>query len=165
MKAIQDTAIGQHLTFKLDQESYAVSVGNVQEILEYLPITRLPQTPEFMRGIMNVRGNVVPVIDLRLKFGMSRTKDTINTCIIVMELITNEEKTVIGVLADSAEEVIEFGEEDIEPAPKMGTGVDTELIQGIGKRGNDFTMLLDVNKIFSSEEMMQFHEAGMQTHS
>lgn len=161
MEAILNTETKQHLTFKLGDEHYAVNVGNVQEILECLPITRMPNTSAFMRGIVNVRGHVVPVIDLRLKFGMKRTEETVNTCIIVMEIVTEEQKTRIGVLADSVEEVIDFGAEQIEPPPKMGTAIDTEFILGIGKHEGAFTMILDVRRMFSGEEIAQIQQIGV----
>src|SRR5512140_3614095 len=98
----------QYLTFKLDEEVFALDVAKVREILEYNSITKVPQTPAFMRGVINLRGSVVPVIDLRLKFGMSSTEDTVNTCIIVAEVQMEDEVIVLGALADSVQEVVEM---------------------------------------------------------
>ena len=116
VSGISDTR--QYLTFKLGEEVFAVDVAKVREILELTPITKVPKTPEFMRGVINVRGSVVPVVDMRLKFGMPRAKETINTCIVVMEVDMDGETSVIGALADSVQEVSEFQPEHIEPPPK-----------------------------------------------
>ncbi len=143
----------QYLTFKLSLEVFAVEVAKVREILEYSSITKVPKTPEFMRGVINVRGSVVPVVDLRSKFGMRLTELTVNTCIIVLEIDLDEETTVLGALADSVQEVIELEPGQIEPAPRIGTQLKTEFIKGIGKRGNEFIMILDIDKVFSNNEI------------
>ena len=143
----------QYLTFKLEEEVFALDVSKVREILEYTSVTKVPQTPEFMRGVINLRGSVVPVVDLRLKFGMSRTEQTINTCIIVVEVDMDGETTILGTLADSVQEVIEMEPEQIEPAPHIGTKLNTDFIRGMGKHDNQFIMILDVDKVFSGEEI------------
>src|SRR5512139_3658576 len=102
------TETTQYLTFKLDEEIFALDVAKVREILEYSAVTKVPQTPDFMRGVINLRGSVVPVIDLRLKFGMSATEQTVNTCIIVMEIAIDQETAIVGALADSVQEVLEL---------------------------------------------------------
>jgi purine-binding chemotaxis protein CheW len=106
-----------------------------------------------MCGVLNLRGSVVPVVDLRLKFGMSKTEYTVNTCIIIVELVVDNEKTVLGVLADSVQEVMDLAAEQIEPPPRLGMRLKTEFIKGMGKRGALFTIILDIDKIFSLEEM------------
>jgi purine-binding chemotaxis protein CheW len=151
----------QYLTFKLSQEVFAVEVAKVREILEYITITRVPKTPEFMRGVINVRGSVVPVLDLRLKFGMSATERTVNTCIVVLEIDFEGETTILGALADSVQEVIELEPEQIEPAPRMGTQLKTEFIKGIGKRDNEFIMILDIDKVFSVEDLEKVTSSGV----
>ncbi|WP_306547945.1 chemotaxis protein CheW [Desulfobulbus sp.] len=143
----------QYLTFKLAEEIFAFDVAKVREILELTSITKVPQTPEFMRGVINLRGSVVPVIDLRLNFGMQCTEQTVNTCIIVVEVNLTGEILVLGVLADSVQEVVEMEPDHIEPPPQLGTKLNTEFIKGMGKVENDFVMILDIDKVFSSEEL------------
>jgi purine-binding chemotaxis protein CheW len=143
----------QYLTFKLDEEVFALDVAKVREILEYNIVTKVPQTPDFMRGVINLRGSVVPVIDMRLKFGMSATEQTVNTCIIVVEVALEGETSVLGALADSVQEVIEMEPEQIEPAPHIGTRLNTEFIKGMGKHEGDFIMILDIDKVFSEGEI------------
>jgi purine-binding chemotaxis protein CheW len=145
----------QYLTFKLADEIFAFDVAKVREILELTNITKVPQTPEFMRGVINLRGSVVPVIDLKLNFSMQRTEQTINTCIIVVEVNLHGEAIVLGVLADSVQEVVEMEPNLIEPAPKLGTKLNTEFIKGMGKVGENFVMILDIDKVFSAEELTE----------
>src|SRR5512134_1658617 len=114
------TETSQYLTFTLDEELFALDIGKVREVLEFTSVTRVPRTPEFMRGVINLRGSVVPVVDLRLKFGLSRTESTIDTCVIITEVESGAEKTVLGALADSVQEVIELEPRNIEPPPRMG---------------------------------------------
>lgn len=151
----------QYLTFNLAEEIFAVDVGRVREILEITSITKVPQTPDFMRGVINLRGSVVPVIDMRLKFGMSETDRTVNTCIIVVEVLMDGETIVLGSLADSVQEVIEMEQDHIEAAPHIGTHLNTDFIKGMGKHDNRFVMILDIDKIFSAHELEAV--AGKQT--
>ena len=144
----------QYLTFKMAEEIFAFDVAKVREILELIPITKVPQTPEFMRGVINLRGSVVPVIDLRLNFGMQCTEDTVNTCIIVVEVNLNGEPIVLGVLADSVQEVVEMEPDLIEPPPRLGTRLKTEFIKGMGKVEDNFVMILDIDKVFSADELI-----------
>ncbi len=153
MDVAEAAATGQYLTFKLADEVFAVEVGKVREILEYIPITKVPRTPDYMRGVINVRGSVVPVLDLRLKFGMTATEQSIDTCINVLEIAFEEEKIVLGALADSVQEVIELEPGQIEPAPRIGTNIRTDMIKGMGKRDNGFIMILDIDKVFSDIDM------------
>jgi purine-binding chemotaxis protein CheW len=153
MAVTEITEAEQYLTFKLADEVFAVEVGKVREILEYIPITRVPRTPDFMRGVINVRGSVVPVIDLRLKFGMTETEQSVDTCINVLEIAMEEESVVLGALADSVQEVIELEPGQIEPAPRIGTHIRTDMIKGMGKRDNGFIMILDIDKVFSDIDM------------
>jgi len=143
----------QYLTFKLAEEIFAFDVAKVREILELTSITKVPQTPDFMRGVINLRGSVVPVIDLRLNFGMQCTEQTVNTCIIVVEVNLNGEVLVLGVLADSVQEVVEMEPDHIEPPPQLGTKLNTEFIKGMGKVEKTFVMILDIDKVFSSDEL------------
>jgi purine-binding chemotaxis protein CheW len=143
----------QYLTFVLAEEVFAVDVARVREILEMPAITKVPQVPDFMRGIINLRGCVVPVIDLHLKFGMPETAQTVNTCIIVVEICMDGENIVLGALADSVQEVIEMEPSQIEAAPHIGTHLKTEYLKGMGKHNERFVMILDIDKVFSGIEL------------
>lgn len=153
MSVASITETVQYLTFKLAEEIFALDVAKVREILEYTTITKVPQTPDFMRGVINLRGSVVPVVDLRLKFGMAKTEQTVNTCIIVVEVNMDGETTVLGALADSVQEVIEMEPEQIEPAPHIGTSLNTDFIKGMGKHDGNFIMILDIDRVFTNEEL------------
>jgi purine-binding chemotaxis protein CheW len=149
----------QYLTFKLDREVFAVDVAKVREILDFTPATKVPATPDFMRGIINVRGNVVPVVDMRLKFGMSATEKTVDTCIVIMEMASEEDITVFGALVDSVQEVFELEASLIEPPPKMGTGYRIDFIKGIGKHNDELIMILDIDRVLSTDEAALFHHS------
>jgi len=148
------TEVRQYLTFILDDELFAVDVAKVREVLDYTTITKIPRTPEYMRGVLNLRGSVIPVIDLRLKFGMSKTENGKNTCIIVLEIHLEDEVLIWGALADAVQEVFEFEPEQIEPAPKFGTKFKADFLRGIGKRDEKFIMILDIDKVFTTEELI-----------
>jgi purine-binding chemotaxis protein CheW len=143
----------QYLTFTLDDEVFGLAIDKVREVLDFTTVTRVPQTPPYMRGVINLRGSVVPVIDLNLKFGMNKTEKTVNTCIIIAEIEMDGEVTVLGALADSVQEVVELEPEQIEPAPKIGTKLNTAFIKGMGKKDDVFIILLDIDKVFSLEEL------------
>ena len=153
MSVPEITETRQYLTFKLGQESFATDVAKVREVLDLTPITEIPRTPEFMAGVINLRGSVVPVVDFRLCFGMSRTVSTRNTCIVVVEVLLESEPVVIGALADSVEEVIDIEPEQIQPPPRIGTQIRTEFIRGMGKRESGFTMILDIDRVFATEDL------------
>ena len=137
----------QYLTFKLADEIFAFDVAKVREILELTTITKVPQTPDFMRGVINLRGSVVPVIDLKLSFAMARTEQT------VVEVYLDGETIILGVLADSVQEVVEMEPDLIESPPRLGTKLNTEFIKGMGKVENNFVMILDIDKVFSAQEL------------
>ncbi len=143
----------QYLTFKLDDEVFALDITKVREVLDFTTVTKVPRTPDFMRGVINLRGSVVPVVDLRLKFGMTRTEKTVNTCIIIVEVNVDNETTILGALADSVQEVMDLEPDHIEPAPKIGTKLRTDFIKGMGKRDEHFVILLDIDKVFSTDEL------------
>ena len=143
----------QYLTFKLGDEVFALDISKVREVLDYTAITKVPQTPDFMRGVINLRGNVVPVVDLRLKLGMSATERTVNTCIIITEVVVDDDTVILGALADSVQEVMDLEPDHIEPAPKIGTKLKTEFIRGMGKQNDRFIIILDIDKVFSSDEL------------
>jgi purine-binding chemotaxis protein CheW len=147
------TETRQYMTFKLGDELFAIDVARVREVLEVSPITKVPTAPEYMRGVVNVRGQATPVVDLRLRFGLPKGADTVHTRIIVMELELGGEATVLGGIADSVHEVIELDPGSINPPPRIAMRWRTDFIQGMGKRGDEFIIILDVNAVFSSEEL------------
>jgi purine-binding chemotaxis protein CheW len=147
------TDIHQYMTFKLGDELFAIDVAQVREVLEVSQITKVPTAPEYMRGVVNVRGQATPVVDLRLRFGLPKGTDTVHTRIIVMELALDGEATVLGGIADSVHEVIELDPANIGPPPRIAMRWRTDFIQGMGKRGDDFIIILDVSAVFSSEEL------------
>ncbi|HOV90663.1 MAG TPA: chemotaxis protein CheW [Syntrophorhabdaceae bacterium] len=151
----------QYLTFKLGEEVFAMDVSHVREILEFNTITKVPKTPDYMRGVINLRGSVVPVLDMRLKFGMSETVKTVNTCVVVVEVVIQEETIVIGALVDSVQEVFELDPEQIEPPPKIGMQIKTDFIKGMGKRDDHFIIILDIDRLFSSEELACVEDVKM----
>ncbi|BDV43616.1 chemotaxis protein CheW [Geotalea uraniireducens] len=153
------TEIRPYLTFALAEEIFAVEVSKVREILEWTTITRVPQTPDFMRGVINLRGSVVPVIDLRLKFGMTETTRSVSTCIIVVEVDTDDGTLVLGMLTDSVQEVFELAPESMEPAPKIGTSLDTSFMKGMGRHGDSFLMILDIDRLFGAAELVDLANA------
>lgn len=154
------TETTQYLTFKLADEIFAVDVAKVREILDYTPATKVPGTPDFMRGVINVRGNVVPVVDMRLKFGLTETEKTVDTCIVVTEIVVDEDKTILGALVDSVQEVFELEANQIEPPPRIGTRWRTEFIRGIGKRNDELIIILDTDRVFSNNELGMIQEVG-----
>jgi purine-binding chemotaxis protein CheW len=153
MSVASITETRQYLTFQLNDEVFALDVSHVREILEFIAVTKVPRTPEYMRGVINLRGSVVPVVDMRLKFGLASTDKTVNTCIVVVEIIFEQENTVIGALVDSVQEVFELEPEQIESAPKIGTQLKTDFIKGMGKKDDSFIIILDIDRVFSLEEL------------
>jgi purine-binding chemotaxis protein CheW len=150
-KKITETAL--YLTFQLGDEVFALDVSQVREVLDLTTITKVPRAPAFMRGVINVRGSVVPVVDMRIKFSLPPTEDTPDTRIIVMELSLDGELSILGALADSVHEVVEMEPDQIEAPPKIGMRWKTEFIRGIGKRNDDFIIILDIDRVFSVDEL------------
>jgi purine-binding chemotaxis protein CheW len=150
---METTNANQYLTFTLDNEQYAISVAKVREVLEHTKITKLPRTAVFMKGIINLRGAGVPVIDLRLKFGLPETPITKDTSIIVMEVESQDGAVVVGTLADAVHEVVDIDEASIEPAPRFGTRLSAEFIKGVGKKDDLFIIILDIDRVFNAEEI------------
>ena len=150
----------QYLTFKLADEIFALDIGKVREVLDFTTVTKVPRMPDFMRGVINLRGSVVPVVDLRLKFGMDATEKTVNTCVIIAEVTVDNDTTILGALADSVQEVIDLGPGDISAPPKIGTRLRTEFIRGMGRRDERFIILLDFDKVFSADELSIVQTAG-----
>jgi len=156
MKEERIEETGQYLTFTLDEEVFALEISRVREVLDYMPITRVPRMPEFMRGVINVRGGVVPVLDLRLKLGMTATRKTRDTCIIIVEPQVEGETARFGALADSVQEVLALDPSDILPPPRLGSGMRTEFIRNMARRDDGrFLIILDIRKVFSREELSE----------
>jgi len=150
----------QYLTFQLENEIFALEIGRVREILDFEGVTKVPRTPEFMSGVINLRGSVVPVVDMRLKFGMHPTVKTVNTCIIIVEITLDGDTTILGALADSVQEVLDLEKDSIEPAPRIGTRLNTAFIKGMGKRDERFIIILDIDQIFSADEVTLVQSTG-----
>ncbi len=159
MGALTAKELHQYLTFRLGEELFALDIARVREVLEYTTVTALPRSPEFVRGVINLRGNVVPVVDLRLAFGMSRTEQTVSTCVIIVEMEVEGQTIVMGAVADSVQEVIELDPGQIEPAPKIGVKLCNRFIKGMGKHNDQFIIILDSDKVFTEEEAAQVHAA------
>jgi len=150
----------QYLTFTLGNELFAADIAKVREVLDFPTITRVPRMPDYLLGVTNLRDNVVPVIDMRLKFGMTPTERTVDTCVVIVETELDGEQVTIGCLADSVEEVLDLPPDQIEPPPKIGLGLDTEFLKGMGKRGDKFLMILDMDKVLSIGELHLAKEAA-----
>jgi purine-binding chemotaxis protein CheW len=148
-----DINLNQYLTFSLDNEQYAINVTKVREVLEYTRITKIPKTAQSMKGVINLRGSGVPVVDLRIKFGLPEIETTKDTSIIVIEVAGTDGGVVIGALADSVQEVIELDKSKIEPPPRFGTRLAADYILGMGKKEDRFIVILDIDKIFNADEV------------
>lgn len=148
-----DSTTLQYLTFGLAEEVFALETGSVREVIEIVSVTRIPKTPPFMRGVINLRGHAVPVVDLRIKFDMPQVNDTVNTCIIIVDVDVDGENCFMGAIVDSVREVFEMTSDQINPPPRMGTSIRTDFIRGMGEQNDEFIMILDIDKVFSLEEL------------
>jgi purine-binding chemotaxis protein CheW len=144
---------GKYLTFKLGPEEYGLEILKVQEIIKMMEITRIPRMPEFMRGVINLRGKVIPVVDLRLKFEMAHIDQTEKTCVIVVQIGGQDKKLTIGIIVDEVSEVLDIEAHDIEPPPGMGGNVATDFILGMAKSRGGVKILLDIEKVLSAAEL------------
>jgi purine-binding chemotaxis protein CheW len=144
---------GKYLTFKLGPESYGIGILKVQEIIGMMAVTRMPRTPAYVRGVVNLRGKVIPVLDLRLKFGMETRQDTERTCIIVVQLQSSGSMITMGIIVDEVSEVLDVAAEQIEPPPTFGVSVDVSFILGMGKVGQKVVLLLDADRILMRQEL------------
>jgi purine-binding chemotaxis protein CheW len=151
---------GKYLTFQLGEEAYGLEILRVQEIIGMMSVTRVPGTPEFVRGVINLRGKVIPVVDLRLKFGLERQTDTEKTCIIVAQVVRAEKEVTMGIIVDEVLEVLDIAGDRIEPPPSFGSAVDTDFIFGMGKVGRKVVMLLDVDRVLSNGEFALVDQAA-----
>lgn len=144
---------GKYLTFSLAGEEYGIGILKIKEIIGMMPITTVPGTPPFVKGVINLRGKVIPVLDLRLRFGMKAREYTERTCIIVVEIGSGGRDVVVGVVVDSVSEVLNIRGEDIEETPTFGTKLNTDYIQGMAKIGQGVKILLDIDRVLSQEEI------------
>ena len=140
---------GKYLTFKLADEEYGVEILKVRELIGLMDITAVPQMPAYMKGVINLRGKVIPVVDLRLKFGLDEIEHTEETCIIVVDVGKE-----IGIVVDTVSEVLDIAGDNIEPPPSMGGSVDTTFILGMGKVGDEVKILLDIDKVLTDDELI-----------
>lgn len=155
----QDEKTLRFLTFHVDDVVYGVDIVNIKEILEYHTVTAIPMAPKFIRGVLNLRGSVVPIIDLAVRLGKSRGEDTNRTCIIVIETLDDDEKIELGFIVDSVDEVLGLNEDEIEPSPSFGVDIRTDFIDGMGKKNDDFIILLNLESVFSVDELSEFGKA------
>jgi len=145
---------GQYLTFFVAGEEYAVNILKVKEIVQYETLTSVPNTAPWIRGVINLRGNVVPVIDLAVKFGLPESKVSKFTCIVIVEVVYDGESLTLGVMTDSVNQVVDFAENDIESPPPFGTRVRIDFLLGMGTMGKKFCLILDIDKVLSADELV-----------
>ncbi len=144
---------GKYLTFRLANEEYGIEILHVQEIIGMVPVTQVPKTPEFVRGVINLRGKVIPIVDLRRKFGMESTEDTEKTCIVVVQISGDNGNVTMGFIVDEVCEVLDIGADEIEEPPRFGMGIDTAYILGMAKIKGSVKILVDINKVLAVDEM------------
>ena len=161
-KAIMEKE-GKYLTFALGPEEYGLEILKVREIICYMEITAVPQTPHYVKGVVNLRGQVIPVIDLRAKFGMETMEITEETCIIVVEISQGDRNFSTGIVVDHVQEVLDIAGEDIEEAPQFGSAVNTDFILGMGKIGESVKILLDINKVLAGDDLGSFDGVSADT--
>jgi len=149
----------QYLTFTLAEETFAVEIVKVREVIDYVQVTRVPRMPTYLRGVINLRGSVVPVIDLRLILGMPSIEKTVDTCVIIAEVLFEGDVLHLGMLTDSVQEVIDVNPNQIDPPPKMGTVLDTNFIRGMGKRDEGFFIILNIDRVLSVDEVVGIEAA------
>lgn len=155
-----DETGSQYLTFILGGESYGVDILRVQEIKGWAPVTSIPNTPEYLRGVLDLRGIIVPIIDMRMRFCLEEAEYTALTVIIVLTVETNTGQSLIGVVVDSVSDVMNVNAEDIKPTPEFGASVNTEFLKGLATVGDNMVMLLDVDKMLTTDEMKMLNTVG-----
>ena|ERR1035437_8125576 len=153
MSETQPVGANQYLTFTLGDEDFAIAIAKVREVLDYTNVTKVPRAPEFLRGVINLRGSVVPVIDLRMSLNMGTADKTMDSCVVIVDVTVEGETIQMGALADAVQEVVDIESSQISPPPRLGTKVNTEFIQGMGKRGDAFLMILDIDKVLSMDDI------------
>lgn len=160
MAALQDQQ--QYLTFMLGGEVFAIGILAIKEIIEYGNLTEVPMMPDYIRGVINLRGSVVPVVDLSARFGRKGTELTRRTCIVIIEVASEQEKQVIGVVVDAVNEVLEIPADQIEPPPAFGAKIRTDFIRGMGKVGGKFVIIMNVDNVLSIDDLGLLESAADQ---
>lgn len=153
-RGAQDQKSGKYLTFTLAEEEYGIGILKIKEIIGMMAITTVPQTPHYVKGVVNLRGKVIPVIDLRLRFGMESIEYSERTCIIVVEMAGETTDVIIGIVVDTVSEVLNIKTEEIEEPPRFGTRLETDYIQGMAKTEDGVKILLDIDRVLRSEELV-----------
>ncbi len=151
----------QYLTLKIGEAIYGISIHQVREVVTYEAPSPMPNSSGSMIGVINLRGSAVPVLDLRLKFGLSATEPSVDTCIIILELEVNNELTLIGITADMVQQVAEFGKEDMAPPPHLADGKSADWIQAMARLGDGFVIILDINKTLEQEALQTLASDGL----
>lgn len=152
---------GQYLAFSLGGETFAMDIRSIKEVIQFSELTEVPLMPPFIQGVINLRGAVVPVIDLSIRFNRPLTEVTRRTCTVILEVVQDEEASVLGIMVDNVSEVLDISERDIEPAPAFGSNLRSEFIAGVGKVNGKFVIILNVNRVLSVEEMAALTGAGV----
>jgi purine-binding chemotaxis protein CheW len=164
MNDTTNAIIQQYLTFSVSGDEYALPILRVREIISYDGVTRVPRTPPFIRGVINLRGSVVPVIDLARKFGYAEVQQTRSTSVVIVEVLldtdSGEQQIVLGLLVDAVNEVMDLRPEDIQPPPSFGTRVQIAFLTGMGRSGTGFVLLLDIDKVLAAEDVVAAIEAS-----
>jgi purine-binding chemotaxis protein CheW len=150
---------GKYLTFSLGGEDYGIGILKVKEIIGLMPITRVPRTPDFIKGVINLRGKVIPIMDLRLRFGMEPKEYNDRTCIVVVEIASAAGSVLMGLVVDSVSEVLNIKQDDIEETPSFGTNINTDYILGMAKAERGVKILLDIDRVMKAEEISRLKEA------
>lgn len=158
MSTEKEDKVDTFLSFKLSEEVFAINVSQVLNILEMSTITRIPKSPEYLKGVINLRGTVLPVVDLRIKFGLPEKQATVDTSIIVLSVDLEGEAVLVGIQVDAVREVLELKNSDIAPTPSIGTKYNSGFIKGMWRMNDKFIMILDIEKVFSTEEIIDFKE-------
>ena len=157
---MNDTLAGKYLTFTLDNEEYGIALLKVKEIIGMMPITSVPQTPDYVKGVINLRGKVIPVSDLRLRFEMAAADYTDRTCIIVVEIQGEGATIQVGIVVDAVSEVMNIKAEEVEEAPSFGTKVETDFILGMANMDGQVKILLDIDQVLTTEAIAQVEQAA-----
>lgn len=157
------TRVNQYLTFTIAQELFALEISKIREVLDIVNLTAIPQMPDYMRGVINLRGHVVPVIDMRSKFGLPVVATTVDSCIIINEVKLNGQEATLGTLVDSVQEVLDLDSENIEAPPQLGSKVGSEAICGMGKHDERLIILLDIDQLITTEQLTDLPTEACET--
>jgi purine-binding chemotaxis protein CheW len=155
--------VNSYLSFQIGTEIFAANVTSILNILEMTKITRVPKSPVFMKGVMNLRGSVLPVLDTRIKFGLPETEYTTNTCILVLEILSKNETIQMGAIVDNVQEVLELSDDEIQPPPSIGTNYRSDFLVGMASKNNNFIMIIDVNEVFADYDIINIQELSAES--